>query len=149
LPQSLTRGRKAGNNHRKYSQIKINGRLHQAHRVIFLWHHGYLPQTVDHINRIKSDNRIENLRPATHSQQAQNQAPRKDGSCKWRGVTLQAEHGKYQAILCANSIRYYLGWFENPDDAATAYNEAATELHGEFAVLNESPLNHIPLEEWA
>ena len=55
-----------------YIYVGINHNSYRAHRLIFLMHKGYLPKTIDHINRDKLDNRIENLRPATVSQNSMN-----------------------------------------------------------------------------
>lgn len=55
-----------------YSKIYIEGKVHRFHRVVFMYHHGYMPKIVDHINGDKSDNRIENLRAVSDSQNRMN-----------------------------------------------------------------------------
>ncbi|RKZ99884.1 MAG: hypothetical protein DRQ42_06770, partial [Gammaproteobacteria bacterium] len=66
-----------------YRLIKINGKTYRAHRLVFLYHKGYMPEEVDHINGSKSDNRIENLRSANRQE---NQWNRKTGSNNTSGI---------------------------------------------------------------
>ena len=54
----------------------------------------------------------------------------------YRGVSLRKKSGKWQAGIRFNGINKFLGSFDNEEDAARAYNEAAKIYHGEFAVLN-------------
>ena len=136
------KGKKAGNRDRRgYCYISINGRHHAAYRLIFLWHFGYLPPMIDHISRDQTDDRIHNLRAATATQNGCNQKSHTGSSSKWKGVSYHKAKGNWRAYISYNKQVTYLGSFENEEDAAMAYNEAAMELHGEFAVLNESPLN--------
>lgn len=96
---------------------------------------------VDHINGDKLDNRKENLRFATNSQ---NQANRKvsRGVSNFKGVTWQkrtydASRGYWKAQIVVNGELIYLGKYETDLDAARAYNEAAVKFFGEFAHLND------------
>jgi hypothetical protein len=62
---------------RGYLRIKIEGKHYRLHRVIWLWMYGTFPEnTIDHINRVKSDNRISNLRDVTQKENCQNRSPR-------------------------------------------------------------------------
>ncbi len=88
----------------------------------------------DHRNRNSLDNRRENLRIATHSENRRNAVARK-GSSKYKGVT--ATKGKYLARIYGNGIRYNLGHFESEKTAALIYNMHAKALFGEFALLNK------------
>lgn len=107
-----------------------------VHRLIFLWHNGYLPEaplTIDHINRNKLDNRIENLRVATPSQQAANSGKKSRNTTGLKGVAKANASGKYAAAILVDGERVYLGCFDTPEAAHAAYLKAAKELFGEFA----------------
>lgn len=91
----------------------------------------------DHINGNKLDNRKENLRKVT---QSQNQANRKKGKNKssiYKGVIWHKRRNHWLAQITINRKKIYLGSFNNEIDAAKAYNEAAIKYFGEFARLNE------------
>lgn len=94
----------------------------------------------DHINRNTFDNRLENLRRCTLAQNAVNRNPR--GTSKYMGVNL-VNSGSWRAQLHHNRIKYTLGYYENEEDAAKAYDKKAIEMHGEFANLNFKQLTNI------
>lgn len=93
---------------------------------------------VDHINGDGLDNRRENLRLATRSQQMQNSAPRK-GSSRFKGVVWHKTAKKWMAQITCDNKLWYLGLHKTEEEAAKAYDEAAILLHGEFARLNLTP----------
>jgi hypothetical protein len=111
-----------------YRRIVIDSIQYQAHRIAWLHYYGRWPQAeLDHINRIKEDNRITNLREATRSQNAANFPLRRDNKLGIRGVCLS--RGKYVAqIRCK-----HLGCFVTAEEASATYQKAARELFGEFA----------------
>lgn len=93
---------------------------------------------IDHINGNRLDNRRCNLRIVTPQQSAYNTRKRKSAT-GFRGVTKHPDPKRsrpYQARIRAEGKHLRLGWFETPEDAARAYDEAAIRLHGEYAVLN-------------
>jgi hypothetical protein len=111
------------------------------HRVIMNAPAGKI---VDHQNREGLDNRKSNLRLATRSQNNCNRKQKK-GTSKYRGVCC-IKPKKWRAYISFNGIYKHLGYFENEEDAARAYDKAAKELHREFAVLNFPPSpNETPL----
>ena len=91
---------------------------------------------VDHINHNKCDNRRENLRFCSCSQNQYNQKVRITSKTGYKGVCWDSGRGKFMANIQANLKNKYLGHFDNADMAALAYNAAAEKLHGEFALLN-------------
>lgn len=107
------------------------------HRVIA----GAKPgQVVDHINDIRHDNRRENLRICTHQQNACRRRPSRPSSVGYRGVVRKAgcRTRPFQAKITVNGRTLGLGHYSTPEEAATAYDEAAVEHFGEFARLNFS-----------
>lgn len=112
----------------------------RSHRVIFHMHHGYCPKVIDHINRIKTDNRVENLREATHQENARNRDKISvDTYSKYKGVTYNKNRDNYcwKAYYETGGKAIHLGYFSSEIAAAYAYNNAVVDLYGEFAVLNE------------
>ncbi len=91
---------------------------------------------VDHRDHEGLNNTRDNLRFATRSQNSCNRKRLNYGSSKYRGVCRGNECNKWRAYISFNGQRKYLGYFENEEDAAKAYDEAAKIYHGEFAVLN-------------
>lgn len=110
-----------------YRSIHVSGRRYQEHRLIFLWWHGVFPEQIDHINRKKDDNRIENLRRSNHSLNQANTNNRKSES-GIRGVRFVDELGKWRARIWCNKKEYNLGYFESAEEASRAYREKFKEL---------------------
>lgn len=137
------RGKKAGHMIRSigYFGIAYRRKIYLVHRVIWELFNGPIPsgRKIDHINRIRTDNRIENLRLVDNYANSQNQSKRKGTSSKHKGVYFYKRVGKYLARLHHRDKIYYLGYFENEDDAGLAYNEKAREVFGEYASLNVIP----------
>lgn len=92
---------------------------------------------VDHINGNPLDNRKENLRKASQTQNCQNRRKTlRPCKSKYKGV-VKRNNGSWQASIKFNKQYQCLGTFIKEEDAAQAYNEAALKYHGEFACLNE------------
>lgn len=122
-----------------YFEVGIGGRNWPLHRIVWLWHFGTLPSgDIDHINRNRLDNRIENLRLASRRENLRNMTVRSDPkSSKWKGVSWAPNANKWRAyIKSADRKRKHLGYFPDEADAAQAYNFAAVQYFGEFAALN-------------
>jgi hypothetical protein len=125
-------GRPAGGiNGDGYKRIKINYKLYAVHRLVWVMH-GKDPLTfVDHINGNVLDNRIENLRAATHSQNCMNRCQRSDNTSGIKGVMRKKD--KWYGSVILNHKAYSAGYFDRKEDAAAAVNKLRKELHGEFA----------------
>lgn len=135
---SVKAGSKAGclkKSDNKYRVI-ISNKSYLCSRIIFLWHHGYLPEFVDHENRDTSYNFIDNLRAASRSDNNKNRKSFKNASSKYLGVYFRKDLNKWGAKIQTNKVNRHLGIFENEIDAAIAYNNAALLFHGEFANPN-------------
>lgn len=123
-------------NKKPYRRLCVGSKLYYLHRLIFLWHRGYLPKQVDHINQDCTNNRIENLRAATNSQNVANQPGR--SSTGFKGVYIQkaCKAKPYVAKITFQKNVKYLGHFKTPEEAAYAYDKAAKECFGDFSYLN-------------
>jgi hypothetical protein len=92
---------------------------------------------VDHRDGNGLNNVRSNLRPATNAQNVCNKRHRRSAAFKYKGTRLLERRGRpWGAAICANGKRINLGYYETAEEAAMAYDRAATELHGEFARLN-------------
>jgi HNH endonuclease/AP2 domain len=126
---------KAGSSSEKdrYLRVMINHQSYKVHRLVFLLHHGYMPNYVDHINGDTFDNRIENLRDATYAQNNQNAKIRKDSTSGVKGVFFHKATGKWTASCQVNKKRTHLGLFLTIEEAEKAVKSFREQSHGEFA----------------
>lgn len=92
---------------------------------------------VDHINGNSLDNRKQNLRIANSSQNSRNIKPGKRNTSGYKGVSWSKKTKKWRAKIYCNKKYIHIGHFENKEDAAKAYNEAAKLYFKDFAYLNE------------
>ena len=117
----------------RYLRVMVNNQSYKVHRLVFLLHHGYMPNYVDHINGDTFDNRIENLRDATYAQNNQNAKIRKDSTSGVKGVFLHKATGKWAASCQVNKKRQHLGLFLTIEEAEKAVKSYREQFHGEFA----------------
>lgn len=136
-------GQRAGNKGRMgYRYIQIAGRRTSEHRLAWLFvHEVEPPEQVDHINGIKDDNRIANLRLATNAENNRNVGKQSNNKSGFKGVTWHTSAKKFQARIMANGKYKHLGLFQTAAAAAFAYDQAAADLHGSFAKGNFSHAN--------
>jgi len=117
----------------RYMRVRLNGKAEQAHRIIFLMHHGYLPEVVDHIDGDAFNNRIENLREATQQQNCLNRRLRSDNSCKVPNVFWHKDHGKYSVQVSVDGKQKHVGYYDNLKAASIVAHEARQKHYGNFA----------------
>ncbi|WP_373418496.1 HNH endonuclease [Roseinatronobacter sp. S2] len=116
-----------------YVRIKVEGTLYTAHRLAYLYVKDHWPPAmVDHENGVRSDNRWDNLRAATHQQNQFNRAPNKRSTSGRKGVSLCRRSGLWQAQISVNGRNRHLGRFKCPEKAERVYQDAAKALHGSF-----------------
>lgn len=106
-----------------YIVVRVDKILYYAHRIIWEMHFGKIPEgmEVDHINHIRHDNRIENLRLVTHRDNCRNQSKRKTNTSGFSGVWFSKEKQKFVGEV----LNKKLGYFSSSIDA---YNTVANEL---------------------
>lgn len=118
-------GSEAGTSLNGYRRIMVNGRIYMAHRLAWLYVHGYTPEhEIDHINGNRSDNRICNLRLATHKQNMENTRLQMNNTSGHRGVTWDRNRQKWIARINHFNEVTYLGRYANIEDAVTAVKNA-------------------------
>lgn len=127
-------GEEAGYIHSSgYRYISINGWRGLGHRIGWALHHGEWPVgDLDHRNEVKSENWIDNLRPAARSGNMMNRGPTKRNKLGAKGVEL-TRSGRYAVKIWKNYQRFHVGTFDSIAEAAAAYDLEAKKLHGEFA----------------
>jgi len=127
-------GRPAGSiNSFGYLVVSFKSRPYKAHRIAWLIYYGEWPEEdIDHIDRNKLNNSIANLRKATRSQNAFNVGLRKCNTSGFRGVSFNAEWGKWFSQIIIRGEKKFLGYFKTPELASEAYERAASEAFGEF-----------------
>lgn len=134
------RAHNAGAGSRAGTQVKngaihigVDGRVYLAHRLVWLWVFGAAaPGAVDHINGIRSDNRLSNLRVATGSQNCGNTVLNRANRSGYRGVSWSNSRQKWIARIQSKGFSEYLGEFDSPEEAAAVYNAAAVKAFGRF-----------------
>lgn len=116
-----------------YAGRDVGGRRLLMHRVILAAPSGF---EVDHINGDGFDNRRQNLRLATRSQNARNIGSRRGASSQYVGVSYDRRSGRWASQISVNYKNHHLGYFDNEREAALAYDRAARAMHGAFARPN-------------
>lgn len=104
------------------------------HRAVWILTHGPIPDghEIDHVNGRPDDNRIDNLRPCTRSQNCQNMKVRKDCTSGVKGVFYDKVNDMWRGCVSFNKKRHYVGRFKTLEDAQSAVVNARALLHGEF-----------------
>lgn len=132
--QRLSVGDIAGSkNDQGYLLIMVDRVRYKAHRLAWFYvNDEWPPHDVDHINGIRDDNRLANLRLATRAQNKANQVTYKNNSTGFKGVSFHKKNRCFVSYINRDKVRRYLGSFPSAEDAHAAYCSAATEVHGEF-----------------
>ena len=131
-PKQLRNKRAGTRTGKGYRQVKVAGVFYPEHRLIFMLHHGYVPKQIDHINGIRDDNRVDNLRSCSQQQNMYNTSGWGKHALP-KGVTWSAKDKRYQAQLSVNGRNKYLGQFKELAEAVQCVQEARIKYHGEFA----------------
>lgn len=124
-----------------YFKCKWRNKPFIVHRIIFLYHHGWLPKTIDHIDGNSKNNKIENLRPATIQQNKANSKKQKTKSrraSKFKGVSWCLIRNRWHARIMFNGKRMHLGHYINEEEAGEAYDLAAKKFFKEYARTNDA-----------
>jgi hypothetical protein len=108
----------------------IGGVLFLAHRVAYAIHHGKWPDDqIDHINGVRDDNRINNLRVVNQQENLRNSNMKRNNTSGITGVVFSKPRGKWLARIGVGYRRIHIGYFDTLEEAAAARKEAATK-HG-------------------
>ncbi|MGQ6215677.1 HNH endonuclease [Serratia sp. IR-2025] len=127
-------GEPCGTLNNGYLCVRLNGVLYMLHRLIWKMETGEEPMHIDHINGIRTDNRLANLRPVSRSQNNRNIGLSPRSTSGYAGVTFVRQVGKWRAHLRVNRRKISGGEFSNKIDAVLAFNSIALLHHGEYAL---------------
>lgn len=104
--------------------IRIDNQSYMQSRIIWKMFFGSEPKEIDHINRNPFDDRIENMRSVTRSQNMYNTNLRSTNKSGIKGVHFDKERNKWFAVICNNYKTIPLGRYDNIEDAIKARKEA-------------------------
>lgn len=132
-------GNVAGTRSKKgYIQVQINKKRYYAHNIAWIMSGGEIPSgyEVDHIDLDKANNKLENLRLSTKSQNQRNRGIHKNNRTGVKGVSFCKQTGLYKARVMLYHKEYFCGRFKTVEEAKEAVIKKRIELHGEFARHN-------------
>jgi hypothetical protein len=116
----------------RYSVTKIEGAHWCVHKLVYLYHYGQVPKHLDHINGNTADNRIENLREATASENMMNRRTFSNNKSGHKGVAWSKHHDKWYVYMDVNKIRSHFGYYDDLEIAALLASEVRDLHHGNF-----------------
>lgn len=116
-----------------YRWLMLDNIRYMEHRLAWYYTYKIWPEEIlDHIDSIKDNNRINNLREATQSQNKQNTPIRSDNVTGVKGVSYHKTREKYVAAITVDGVTKHIGYYDSLEDAKLAYNNEAIKLQGGF-----------------
>jgi hypothetical protein len=110
-------------------RARIDGRRYQVDQVVWLVAYGAWPASlIGHINKVRSDNRLSNLRLSSRGESLRNAKLHKNNSSGFTGVSWEARRKLWLATIGVDNRAVYLGHFKDKDEAAAAYERARARL---------------------
>jgi hypothetical protein len=126
-------GKTAGCNDKfGYGIVRLKNKNHRLHRLIWLYHYGFLPKIIDHIDNNPLNNKIENLREANNYQNGQN-CKRKNASSGYKNIHWHERWGKWQVCIRVNGKAKYFGAYKDIDYAKFIADAMRYKYHQSFA----------------
>jgi hypothetical protein len=128
-------GKKAGtlNNQSNRYQVQINRKFYKLHRIIFMMFYGYMPKEIDHIDGNPSNNKVNNLRQATSSQNNYNKKMPKTNTSGIKGVSWDKNRNKWHVQVISEKKVVFQKRFDDIELAEFVAIEARNKYHGKFA----------------
>lgn len=116
-----------------YVRLRVNGVNYPAHKVAwYLFYQEWPQKEIDHIDGVRSNNKISNLRLATRSQNCYNKTSSRNSTSKYKGVSWDSSRNKWITSISVNGRTKHLGRYDSEEEAYQNFVEAAKVLHGEF-----------------
>lgn len=118
----------------KHLQVGILGKMYSVHRIAWLLSYDSFPSCeIDHIDRNPTNNKLTNLREASHQENKFNRTKYSTNTSGFKGVVWVKDKKKWRAGICLNSKFIFIGYFSSPEEASKAYEVKASELFGKFS----------------
>jgi hypothetical protein len=123
----------AGTSNKKCVVIGLFGKNYMAHRLIYIYHYGFTPKIIDHIDGNPFNNKIENLREVNNTQNSQNSKLSKSNKLGYKNVSYKKDINKYRVRLVINGKETNFGNFADLELADLVAQEARDKYFGKFA----------------
>ena len=117
----------------QYMNVELDGKSYKLHRLVFMYHHGYFPKRVDHIDGDRFNNRVENLREVTASQNAQNGKFRISNTSGYKNVSFEKRNEKWRVMLRVDGVNKSFGYYDDLELAGLVAAEARDKFCGQYA----------------
>ena len=125
-------GRFGGKTDKGYISGTLKGKRYYEHRLIWFYHYGQWPKVLDHINNVRDDNRVENLRECNHQQNQFNRLPNPNSSSKYKGVYWHKRKLCWYTCYRFSGKLVHIGYFNSEVEAYNAYVGATKKVHKDF-----------------
>lgn len=116
-----------------YIQVMLFGKRQRAHRLIYLYHHGVLPEFLDHIDGNRGNNKIDNLRPCTLNQNQHNRKSRTSNITGVKNVSWDKKMKSWSVSLNVNGCKVFQDYFKDFELAEFVAMELRNKYHGAYA----------------
>lgn len=116
-----------------YKKVGAFGNEYPLHKLVFIMHHGYAPEMLDHADCNPLNNRIENLRPANYFQNNINVGLKKSNTSGYKNVHWDKSRQKWMVFFRVNGKRLQIGRYDDKEKAIQVAKETREKLHKEFA----------------
>jgi len=123
----------AGTSNKKCLVIGFFRKNYMAHRLIFMYHYGFMPKIIDHIDGNPYNNNIENLREVNNTQNSQNSKLSKSNKLGYKNVSFKKDINKFRVRLVINGKETNFGNFADIELADLVAQEARDKYFGKFA----------------
>lgn len=121
-----------------YCQVTIDNVNYYGHRISYMLIHSIESLSseimIDHVDGNKTNNSPDNLRIANKSTNGMNRGKQSNNSSGFKGVSFRKDRNKWLAKITKKGKPYHIGLFDAKEEAALAYRQAASEIHGKFSM---------------
>lgn len=115
-----------------YYRVSLLGKRYYAHRLAWFYVHGEWPEEIDHVNGVRDDNRLSNLRLASRRENCVNAPAKLSNTSGFKNVSFNAERNQWMARGRHLGKRKNLGLFDTPEEAYQAWKRFAASSDGDF-----------------